>query len=76
MVWDNNYWAFGWFRQHYINEALRQLSDESHYTKIDVSSLREDSKLIATAIKEEQTTSHLPLSAGLLRVGQPRQSVF
>ena len=65
-----------WCRQAYIAEAVRQLSNQTHYLEVDHASLASDSSTIATCIRAEQAQNLLPTTANLLKVGQPRQPIF
>ena len=42
-----------WSRDLYISEAIRQLANTTHYEKLDGSSLKRDTKVITSLLKEE-----------------------
>ena len=65
-----------WDREAYIAEGLRQLSNQDHYQSVHTSALKTHSNQISRVIKDEQVNQNLPPTANLLRVSQPRQSIF
>ena len=65
-----------WSRDLYISEAIRQLSDTTHYEKLDGSSLMSDTKAITSLLKEEISGNNIPPTAKLLEVKRPRQPCF
>ena len=65
-----------WSRQAYIQEALRQLDSQQHYTPNPGSRLSTDNTIIFKTIKQEIDSGNLPHSGHLLKVQTPRQPHF
>ena len=65
-----------WDRNLYIQEALRQLQDNTFYQSIPASTLTTDSKLISKTIKTAIDEEKLPHTARLLNKSRPKQPSF